>query len=232
GGDGPALAPGCIDAFAEQLVAGADEVGDVLVILGTTLIVWVVSDRDDPVPDHYVIPHTAAGTMLVGGPSNAGGLFLDWVGRVLAPGSASVDPERVPFQDPHRRAAVRGLDLTHDPAALRRAAYEASGFCARRMIDASGVPARRIVATGGGTRDDAWVQALADSTGLPVDCVAVPEGGALGSAWLARMAAGLEEPTAMVEGRRWARTGRRVEPDPRWQAPTAQRYEEFLALPP
>jgi len=138
----------------------------------------------------------------------------------------------VPFQDPHRRAAVSRLDLTHDPAALRRAAYEASGFCTRRMIEAAGVAANRIVATGGGTRDDAWVQALADATGLPVDCVAVPEGGALGSAWLARMAAGLEEPTAMVEGRRWARTGRRVEPDPRWQAPTARRYEEFLALPP
>jgi xylulokinase len=243
GDEGPALAPGCIDAFAEQLVAGADDVGDVLVILGTTLIVWVVSDRDDPVPDHYVIPHTAAGTMLVGGPSNAGGLFLDWVGRLLAPSAATVDPERVPvwapyprgervpFQDPARRAGVAGLDLTHDAGALRRAAYEASGFCARRMIEASGVDVRRIVATGGGTRDDQWVQALADATRLPVDCVAVPEGGALGSAWLARIAAGLEEPTAMVEGRRWARTGRRVEPDPRWGAAVAARYEEFAALP-
>ena len=57
--DGPALSPGCIDAFAEQLVAGADEDGDVLVILGTTLIVWGVTSSDEPVPDHYVIPHTA-----------------------------------------------------------------------------------------------------------------------------------------------------------------------------
>src|SRR5436853_446979 len=55
GPDGPELAPGCIDAFAEQLVAGADDDGDVLVILGTTLIVWAVTSREDPVPDHYVI---------------------------------------------------------------------------------------------------------------------------------------------------------------------------------
>jgi xylulokinase len=47
--------------LAEQLVAGADEDGDVLVILGTTLIVWAVTSREEPVPDHYVIPHTAAG---------------------------------------------------------------------------------------------------------------------------------------------------------------------------
>ncbi|MGH9049654.1 MAG: xylulokinase [Acidimicrobiia bacterium] len=239
GGDGPPLASGCIDALAEQLVAGADDDGDVLVILGTTLIVWVVTERTDEVPGYWTIPHTAAGKMLVGGPSNAGGLFLDWVGRLLAAGDAPTDPaavpvwapyprgERVPFHDPARRAVVHDLDLTHDAGALRRAAYEASGFCARRIIEAAGVAPRRIVATGGGTRVDEWVQALADATGLPVDCVAVPEGGALGSAWLARIAAGLEDPMAMTDGRRWARTGRRVEPDPRWHAAAAERYERF-----
>src|SRR2546423_15273998 len=98
------------------------------------------------------------------------------------------------------------------------------------MIDTSKVDARRVVATGGGTRVDEWVQPLADVTALPVDCVAVPEGGALGSAWLARIAAGLEEPTAMTEGRRWARTGRRVEPDARWAPAVAGRYDEFLEL--
>ena len=240
--DGPALGPGCIDAFAEQLVAGADEDGDVLVILGTTLIVWAVTSSDEPVPDHYVIPHTAPGKTLVGGPSNAGGLFVNWVSDLVADGDAPSDPgavpvwapfprgERVPLNDPARRAVLAGLDLTHGPGAVRRAAFEASGFVARRMLEATKVDAQRIVATGGGTRVDQWVQALADATALPVDCVAVPEGGALGSAWLARIAAGLEEPAAMTEGRRWARTGRRVEPDARWAPAVATRYEEFLEL--
>jgi xylulokinase len=240
GAGGPALASGCIDAFAEQLVAGADDDGDVLIILGTTLIVWAVTSRDEPVPDHYVIPHTAPGKMLVGGPSNAGGLFLNWVTGLLADGEPPADPgavpvwapfprgERVPLNDPERRAVLAGLDLTHTPGAVRRAAFEASGFVARRMLEATKVDTRRIVATGGGTRVDEWVQALADATGLPVDCVAVPEGGALGSAWLARIAAGLEDPTAMAEGRRWARTGRRVEPDARWVGAVADRYDEFL----
>jgi xylulokinase len=138
--------------------------------------------------------------------------------------------ERVPLNDPERRAVLAGLDLTHTPGAVRRGAFEASGFVARRMLEAAKVDTRRIVATGGGTRVGEWVQALADATGLPVDCVAVPEGGALGSAWLARIAAGLEEPTAMQEGRRWARTGRRVEPDARWASAVADRYELFLDL--
>ena len=242
GPDGPALASGCIDAFAEQLVAGADDEGDVLVILGTTLIVWAVTPSEEPVPDHYVIPHTVPGKVLAGGPSNAGGLFLNWVASLVRDGDPPDDPgrvpvwapfprgERVPLNDPERRGMLAGLDLTHGPGAVRRAAFEASGFVARRMLEATKVDARRIVATGGGTRVAEWVQALADATALPVDCVAVPEGGALGSAWLARIAAGLEEPTAAPEGRRWARTGRRVEPDARWSPAVAARYEEFLEV--
>src|SRR6185369_8653379 len=42
GHPGCVLEGGTIDAFAEQLVADAGAVGDVLVILGTTLIVWSV----------------------------------------------------------------------------------------------------------------------------------------------------------------------------------------------
>jgi xylulokinase len=104
----------------------------------------------------------------------------------------------------------------------------------RRVLDTArahiGLEPRRIVATGGGVRVDEWVQAVADATRVPVDCVAVPEGGALGSAWLARIAAGLEEATAVTEGRRWARVGRRVEADPAWASAMEDRYERFLEL--
>ena len=247
GGDGPSLASGCIDAMAEQLVAGADRPGDVLVLLGTTLIVWVVAAEGDEVPGYVTIPHTASGNYLVGGPSNAGGLFRDWVTRLFASAEErTLDPgrvpvwapyprgERVPLNDTTRRAVLDGLDLTHDPAAVVRAADEASAFVVKRAIDAAvrhaGVSPQRVVASGGGTRVEPWVQAMADVTQLPVDCVAVPEGGALGSAWLARIAAGLEEPTAMTDARRWARTGRRLEPRAGWAAAVTERYQRFLAL--
>jgi xylulokinase len=126
------------------------------------------------------------------------------------------------------------LDLTHDAAAIRRATFEASGFVVRRMLDAArehtGLEPQRIVATGGGVRVDEWVQAVADATQVPVDCVAVPEGGALGSAWLARIAAGLEDVSAVTEGRRWARVGRRVEADAAWAEAMEPRYRRFLDL--
>ncbi len=248
GRPGCVLEGGTIDAMAEQLVAGSDDVGDVLVICGTTLIVWAVIPEPVEVARHYTIPHTARGKFLVGGPSNAGGLFLNWVDRMCATATAAeagaparvVDPgrvpiwvpyprgERVPFQDSSRRAQLVDLALTHDAASVRRAAFEAAGFVTRRMIDASPSPARRIVATGGGTRVEAWMQALADCTALPVHVCAVPEGGALGAAFLARLAAGLE--TSTNDAARWARTSHVVDPDPTWVPAVADRYARFCEV--
>jgi xylulokinase len=234
------LCAGAVDAMAEQLVAGAHQPGDVLVICGTTLVTWVVVDAWKEAPGLWTVPHTVPGLFLVGGPSVAGGLFLSWVRRMLGRAKRSPEPsrvpvwapyprgERTPLHDPHRRAQLSDLDLTHDAAAVLRAAHEASGFVVRHHVDLAGVVPRRLVATGGGVNSPAWVQALADCTELPVDVVAVPEGGALGAAFLARLAAGLE--TSVYDAARWARTGHRVEPDQRWAGPARDRYLKFRAL--
>ncbi len=136
--------------------------------------------------------------------------------------------ERTPFHDPDRRGVLEALDLTHDAAALRRAAYEASGFVVRQLIELGGAPVSRIVATGGGTRVGPWLQAIADATGRPVEVSGVAEGAALGAAFLARMAAGLE--TTIADAARWARTERIVEPEPAWAGAVEDRYQRFLEL--
>jgi xylulokinase len=241
GGRDTVLAAGSVDAVAEQLVAGADHDGDVLVLCGTTLIVWATVPERLEAPGLWTMPHTASGKWQLGGASNAGGLFLSWADRLFGPGDpAAADPgrvpvfspyirgERTPFHDPDRRALIDGLDLTHDAAALRRGAYEASAFVVRHLLDLSGVPARRIVATGGGTRVEPWMHAIADATGLPVEVAAVPEGAALGDAFLARVAAGLE--SSMTDASRWARSDRVIEPDPQWTGPMEVRYRRFRDL--
>jgi len=88
------------------------------------------------------------------------------------------------------------------------------------------IPVQRIVATGGGTRIEPWIQALADCTQVPVHVCAVPEGGALGAAFLARVAAGLEP--NMNGAARWARISHIVEPDPAWAAAVGDRYARFV----
>ena len=113
---------------------------------------------------------------------------------------------------------------------MERAAYEASGFVIRHMLDRAGIKARRIVASGGGTHVVPWMQGVADACGLPVDTVGVPEGSALGAAYIARWTAGLE--SSLDGAQRWARVGRRVEPDQRWAGAASERYARFLALSP
>jgi len=234
------LAAGAVDALCEQFVAGADQDGDVLVLCGTTLIVWVTIPEFREVPGLWTLPHTATGKYQIGGPSNAGGLFLGWVDRLVGTSNTAADPrrvpvwspyirgERTPYHDPDRRGVLDRLDLTHDGAAVRRAAYEASGFVVRQLVELSEAPASRIVATGGGTRVRPWMQAIADATGLPVAVSAVAEGAALGAAFLGRVAAGLE--SSITDAARWASTDRIVDPDPVWAGPVEDRYRRFLEL--
>src|SRR5579875_2500361 len=80
--DGPVLAAGSVDGLCEQLMAGATAPGDVHVICGTTLIVWTVVPSFTEHPGLWTIPHPDMTTIVAGGASNAGGLFLDWVGRL------------------------------------------------------------------------------------------------------------------------------------------------------
>jgi len=241
-GSGPLLTAGTVDVWCEQLVGGAGEDGDVHVICGTTLLVWAVVSEPPTAAGLWTVAHRVPGRHLAGGASNAGGLFIDWVDRLLGrprPGDR-IDPgnvpvwtpylrgERTPYHDPDRRAALHGLDLTHSPAATKRAAWEASAFVVRNHIDLAGVQPRRIVATGGGTRSDGWMQALADVTGVPVHVAAAPEGAARGAAFLARVAAGFEQD--INDADRWAHTGRIVEPDPSWAAAVVARYAQFIEL--
>jgi xylulokinase len=237
GGSQTVLAGGCVDGMCEQIVAGADTDGDVLVICGTTLITWIVTDKAVPAKGLWTVPHTAPGKWAIGGPSNAGGLFQNAVDRLLKPTRGEADPddvpvwspyirgERTPLHDPDRRADLHGLTLTHGPAAIRRAGYEAAGFVVRHHIDLAGLPTTRIVATGGGTRVEGWMRALADCTGLPVHVASVPEGAALGAAYLGRMALGLEAGFDAAQG--WASYDRIIDPDPRWQAAADARYAIF-----
>jgi xylulokinase len=235
------LAAAGVDIVAEQLAVGLTKPGDVHVMCGATLMTWAVMPDEGDVGGLWRIPHGGAGLYLVGGPSNAGGLFLGWVRQLTGGGSAAqaIHPDRIPLwipyvrgeRTPHHdgslRASMHGLNLTHSPAAVRRAAYEAAGFVVRHHLDLAGCSPSRIVVTGGGVRDYEWMQALADCTNTTVVRSAIPEDAALGMAWLARMAAGLE--SAVSDAHRWFRVRSPVLPDVRWAEACSRRYETYRA---
>lgn len=250
------LGAGSVDGLCEQLVAGALNDGDVLVGLGSTLVVWLtVPGWPDPRPGLWRVPHIVAGKAMVGGASNAGGMWADWVDRVVRPSAdegeqsrlgSNLSPgdvplwrpwaigERVPFHDRSLRIGLADADLSQGPDALRRAALEATGFVVRHIVElasACGTKPKRFVVSGGGSRHPGWLQAVADVLGQPVEPMAVPEGAALGAAFLARMALGLE--TSIEDAARWARWSSPVEPAPDWAAAADERYQRWLnGLPP
>lgn len=227
------------DAWAEATVAGADSPDDALVICGTTLIVWPSIEGHRSVPGMWTIPHPRPGMSILGGASNAGGMFINHARRLLASSGPRLEPHAIPIWIPYikgertpvhnntLRAALHDMEISQGPDQLMRAAYEASAFSARRLIDLAGASTTRVIASGGGTHDPQWMQAIADCTNRPVDVVAVPEGAALGAAWHARVVAGLEQ---RADSTRWVRHGRRYEPDPRWVGPCEERYQRWSAL--
>lgn len=234
---------GVADAWAEATVAGANAPGETLVICGTTLIIWCSLAESLRVPGLWTLPHPLGQLHMLAAASNAGGMFIEWLKRALGPATDEPAPggvpiwvpylrgERSPFNDSTLRASLHKVDLAQGPGAIMRAGYEATGFVTRRIIELTGKPTTRIVASGGGTYDEAWVQAIADTTGIPVDVVAVPEGAALGAAWNARVGAGLD---VMGDATRWSKVGRRHEPRLDWVEACQSRYDRWrdLAQPP
>ncbi|MDE0493308.1 MAG: FGGY-family carbohydrate kinase [Acidimicrobiaceae bacterium] len=239
--DGALVSAGTIDALGEQLVAPCGDAGDVLVMCGTTLLPWILTDQWIEVEGLWTFPSARAGIMAVGGASNAGGLFVDRVRslvgdapseELLALGADDlpvwlpyVRGERTPLHDTGRRAELLDLHVGHTPAHLLMAAYEAAGFVVRHHIELSGLDASRIVAVGGGAQSAAWMQALADTTGLAVDVAAEPYSAALGAAYHSRVTAGLEADTS--EARRWGRVSHQVEPRASHADAARDRYRRF-----
>ena len=239
--NGALVSAGTIDVLGEQLVAPCGDVGDVLVMCGTTLLPWVMTDEWIEVEGLWTFPSARAGIMAVGGASNAGGLFVDRVralvgdpdsGELLSLGGDDLPVwlpyprgERTPLHDPDRRAELLDLHVGHTSAHVLMAAYEAAGFVVRHHIELSGLDASRIVAVGGGTQSPTWMQALADTTGLAVNVSAEPYSAALGAAYHSRVTAGLEADTS--QARRWGRVSHRVEPRAEHTAGAEGRYRRF-----
>jgi xylulokinase len=229
---------GSLDVTCERMMAGSIDPDEVLVLCGGTLVIMMTVADGLEVPGIWTY-RTESATLATGA-SNAGALFLDWVDRVIAKGDGAVPADRVPVWCPYirgertpwhdslRRAALVDLNIANDAAALRRAAFEATGFVVRHHLDLAGVTPRRIIAVGGGTALPGWTQALADCTGVPVETRGSGAGAALGAAFMARMAAGLESSTA--DALRWVRGGATFAPDPKWRGPVEDRYGRFLQL--
>lgn len=200
------VAAGTTDGCASFLATGAQETGDGVTALGSTLTLKLLSDVPVFAPEMGIYSHRLLGRWLPGGASNTGGAALAcfFAPDALAALSARIDPSRPTGFDYYPLPGRGERFPVNDPALLSRtephpeddvtflqgllegiAAIEALGY--RRLRELGGPAVRRVLTVGGGAANAAWTALRERALGVVV--VAVPgREAAFGAALLAREA--------------------------------------------
>ncbi len=211
---GVVVAGGGGDNAASAVGVGVVKAGDAFVSLGTSGVLFAASDayQPDAATAVHTFCHALPDTWHQMGVILAAADALNWFAKVAGRPAADLTealgplqaPERTLFlpylggeRTPHNDANIRGsflhLDHATDQAAMTRAVLEGVTHAIRDSYDAlsaTGTQINRLIAVGGGSKSDYWVQAIATSLGLPIALpVAGDFGGAFGAARLGLMAA-------------------------------------------
>ncbi len=122
---------------------------------------------------------------------------------------------RTPWVDATSRGVIRGLTLKHTPAHLFRAIMEGVAYGSGVILDRmerEGVAINELVACGGPTRSDLWMQIHADVTGKQVTIPEEQQAVALGCAILATVGAGIYDSIVEAAGQ-MVKINKVIEPD-------------------
>ncbi|MFP4374645.1 MAG: FGGY-family carbohydrate kinase [Spirochaetaceae bacterium] len=150
----------------------------------------------------------------------------------IAPGSDGLvvlehwQGNRTPWVDPNSRGVIRGLTLSHTPAHIFRAIMEGVVYGTKVIIDRmeqESFAVDEIIACGGATQSDLWMQIHADATGKPITIPEEQQAVSLGSGILATVAAGIY-PDMKSAADKMVRVAKKVEPNPK----NTEVYAEYV----
>jgi xylulokinase len=181
---------------------------------------WISIFSDKPVHDTEYRTHTLCHAIKKGwsifGATLSSGLALSWLkNKILLmedyakmsslvtdipAGSEGVlflpylAGERTPHFDNDAKAVFHGLTLSHDRRHMIRAVMEGVVYSLKEsfiLFQDMGYQVKNVIAAGGGSRSDVWVQMQADIFGKPVKVIKVNDHACLGAAMVASVACGL-----------------------------------------
>lgn len=211
---------GTIDAASEAVSVGVVAPGDMMMMYGSTIFTIQITAERLRDPRLWHAPWLYPGQFAaMAGLATSGTLthwFRDQFARDLprdtafatltaeamdsVPGARGLlclpyfSGERTPLHDPKARGAFFGLDLTHRRGDMYRAVLEGIASATRHITETyaeAGASPRRVLAVGGGTKNQPWLQATSDMTGLDQAVCRVTVGAAFGDAYLAAKAIGV-----------------------------------------
>jgi xylulokinase len=218
------VAGGAGDNAASAVGMGVIEPGQSFLSLGTSGVLFVVTDRFRPNPEKaaHAFCHCLPGRWHQMSVMLSAASALDWVGqltgesdllRLVAAAQARglrrttpyflpyLSGERTPHNDAHARGVFFGLDSQTGPADLALAVLEGVALTFADGMDVlleSGGEVGEISVTGGGARFGYWGQLLAAALNRPLTYRLGSEiGAAMGAARLARLAVTGESPQAV-----------------------------------
>jgi FGGY-family pentulose kinase len=122
---------------------------------------------------------------------------------------------RTPWVDPLSRGVIRGLTLSHTCAHVYRAILEGVAYGTEVIMQRmrqNGVRVDTLIACGGATQSDLWMQIHADVSGMPITIPEEQQAVTLGSGIAAAVAAGMH-PSLTAAADAMVRTARVVEPN-------------------
>ena len=197
------IVAGTTDSTASFIASGAEQVGTAVSVLGSTLVLKVLSDRPVAAAGYGVYSHRLGDRWLVGGASNAGGAVLQSLfgrcdicrfTRLLKPAAATgldyyplpARGERFPVQDPQLEPRLEprpASDAVFFQGILEGlAAIEECGY---RLLSDLGAPyPSRVLTVGGGAGNRGWQQIRAQRLRVAVS-QALHQEAAYGAALLA-----------------------------------------------
>lgn len=251
---GVSLAAGAGDNAGGAVGVGITAPGEGFVSLGTSGVLFVATPdaRANPERGVHTFCHALPGTWHQMAVMLSASASLSWwsaitgakpgellkgmdsaAERALAPiFTPYLSGERTPHADPGATGSFLGLTHTATRTSLSYAVIEGVAFSFADGLQAlreAGTEPTRLLAIGGGSRSDVWLQLMADALGKPVERPSGAEvGPALGAARLALLSLGL--PAAEVL--RTPPIARRFEPDANARtalAPRLRRYRDAYA---
>jgi xylulokinase len=245
------VATGTIDAWAEALSVGVSEPGDMMLMYGTTMFMVEVQQEALAHPSLWSTAGVFEGTHTLAAGMATSGALTGWLRRIagdipyetllaeagqVVPGSEGLvvlpyfAGERTPLFDAQARGIICGLTLRHGRGHIYRALLESTAYGVRHILEvmrAAGGEIKRLVAVGGGTKGNLWLQIVSDITGLPQQMPANTIGACYGDAFMAALAAGLVAADAS-----WNPIVAQVQPDESTHAIYGQLYDIYRELYP